>query len=252
MRTSPPSEQRLSLKEASGWFAAGWSFQEAMALLSDGAFKLFAYLCLQADRPRGRYTAPYKELAMSLGKSKRAMGGYIEELQQKGVCIISRGRNQYASSCFQITDDYWPYHRSQDAAPAMESTDGNPYISSIRKAFLSSRCSSGKFGPADMRTAKAFERRGVPLLVVLDAILVATCRKYISWLNGGMPATIGGLQYFESLIAEIQQQPLPEDYRQYLRLKNQQLAESWLLEAADPKTAPKRGYPDMGASEIVQ
>jgi hypothetical protein len=38
----------LCLKESSGWFVAGASFQRALRTLSDGAFKLFTYLCLEA------------------------------------------------------------------------------------------------------------------------------------------------------------------------------------------------------------
>lgn len=250
--TSVASGRRLGLKEPTGWFAAGRGFRQAMELLSDGAFRLFAYLCMEADRPSGKLQTSHKQLAGVLGKSKRAIGGYIEELQHKGVCLISRGRNQYASSCFQITDDYWPYHRLQDRVATMESPEDQHYVSSIREAFLGSGCTSGKFGPADLRAAKALQRRGIPLSVVLDAILVGTCRKYISWLNGGTLEPIAGLQYFDSLIAEVQQQSLADNYRQYLRIKNQQLVESWRRQSGSTKTAPERGYPDMGASEIVQ
>lgn len=46
---SPPRE-KLRLKEPTGWFAAGSGFQRAITELSDGAFKLFAYLCLLLRR----------------------------------------------------------------------------------------------------------------------------------------------------------------------------------------------------------
>ena len=41
------SAPRLVLKQSTGWFAAGWTFGEAMTVLSDAAFKLFAWLCLK-------------------------------------------------------------------------------------------------------------------------------------------------------------------------------------------------------------
>ena len=44
---------RLILKQPTGWFAAGREVAHAMTLLSDGAFKLYLHLCLQADRPGG-------------------------------------------------------------------------------------------------------------------------------------------------------------------------------------------------------
>ena len=44
----------MRLKQATGWFAAGDPMLDALHLLSDGAFKLFAYLALTADRQTGR------------------------------------------------------------------------------------------------------------------------------------------------------------------------------------------------------
>jgi len=70
------SENRSKLKLASGWFAAGVSFQRALNMLSDGAFKLFAYLSLQADRGTGCHQATQTELARVLGKSRRIIGTY--------------------------------------------------------------------------------------------------------------------------------------------------------------------------------
>ena len=61
--TLPPSNTGSKLKERAGWFAAGQSFRLALTTLSDGAFKLFAYLCLQADRRTGKFAASHSELA---------------------------------------------------------------------------------------------------------------------------------------------------------------------------------------------
>ena len=119
--TSLPSKnQRLSLKEATGWFAAGDSFRKALALLSDGAFRLFVYLSLEADRRTGCFRATHKELAAALGKSKRVMGTYVGELEAKGVCRVKRGRNQFAGTTFVMSDSYWPYHRIADSPESLE------------------------------------------------------------------------------------------------------------------------------------
>ena len=48
------STARLVLKQPTGWFAAGREVAQALALLSDGAFKLYIHLCLEADRHTGR------------------------------------------------------------------------------------------------------------------------------------------------------------------------------------------------------
>ena len=42
---------RLILKQPTGWFAAGREFAQALTLLSDGAFKLYVYICLNSQPP---------------------------------------------------------------------------------------------------------------------------------------------------------------------------------------------------------
>jgi len=42
------SNDTLVLKNPRGWLASGAEVQRAMDLLSDGAFRLFIYLCLNA------------------------------------------------------------------------------------------------------------------------------------------------------------------------------------------------------------
>jgi len=50
---------RLALKQQGGWFAAGTACRKASSLLSDGAFKLFFHLCLEADRRSGTLQATH-------------------------------------------------------------------------------------------------------------------------------------------------------------------------------------------------
>ena len=95
-------ENGSKLKISSGWFAAGVSFQRALTLLSDGAFKLFAHICLEADRGNGRFEASQTELARVLHKSRRIIGKYIAELEQEGICSIRSGSNQYSRNIFEI------------------------------------------------------------------------------------------------------------------------------------------------------
>jgi len=116
----PSTNERLRLKESTGWFAAGKAFRRALALLSDGAFRLFTYICLEADRRNGRIQATHKDLASTLGKSKRSIGTYIAELESKGICLLKPGKNQFAATVFEITDSYWPYHREADNSKSPE------------------------------------------------------------------------------------------------------------------------------------
>jgi hypothetical protein len=247
--TFTPKNERFQLKQSAGWFAAGDSFQTALSMLSDGAFKLFAYLCLGAERPTGRFQATHRELAAALGKSKRIIGSYVTELRQKEVCHVHSGKNQFAPTVYEISDSYWPYHRAESRA---EPTEQTTYIESVRKAFLALGCTSATFGAADIRAAKGMHRRAIPLSVVQDAMLLGACRKLLSLENETSSEPIGSLQYFAALIEEVSQQPLADDYRQYLHDKNQQLADS-RSQKLRVRQRPQNGrYHDMAGPEIVQ
>jgi len=164
-------------------------------------------------------------------------GKYIEELEDKEVCTIRSGTNQYARTCFEIRDEYWPYRRTQE----VEGADGpvrNAYVDAIKSSFVATGCTIGKFSARDAQLAQDLQQRGILLEIVQDAILMGAARKYISWLNGGAPQPIGSLVYFATLVSEIQERPLPADYREYLRKKVAQLAKTWAKESAK---GPKNG-----------
>jgi len=219
----PHCESRLRLKESVGWFVAGEGFRNAVGLLSDGAFKLFAYLSLQANRRTGCLAATHKELAAALGKSKRIIGSYVAELETKEVCRVRPGKNQFTATVYEISDRYWPYHR---ASSFPESPEIKAYVESVRECFEGLGCTSGKFGAAEIEAVKQLQRRAVPIGIVHDAMLLGACRKLDSWLNGGPTEPIRTMAYFEPLIAEVRAKPLPAGYSAYLRRKIRQLSKS--------------------------
>ncbi len=196
-----------------GWFVAGEGFRRALVLLSDGAFKLFNYLSLHADRRTGRLAATHKELAAALNKSKRIIGTYAAELESKEVCRIYPGKNQFAATVFEIRDLYWPYHRTSLPEPP----EAENYIETVRECFEGLGCTSGKLGAAGVATVRQLQRRSIPLQLILDAMLLGACRKVDSWLNGGPSDPIHSMSYFEPLIAELQATPLPAGYSEHLR-----------------------------------
>jgi hypothetical protein len=222
-----PRDKAPTLKESSGWFAAGNSFRRVLPLLSDGAFKMFAYICLEADRRTGRYQAGQTELAAALRKSRRIVGQYIRELERKGVCNVCDGKNQYARTCFEIRDEYWPYNRLTDESPQ------TAYVDLIKNSFISLGCTTGKFTARDTQIAEQFQRRHIPLELIQDALLMGACRKLISLLNGNSGEPIASLAYFEGLISEIRERPIPADYREYLRKKVEQLRITWAKTSAN-------------------
>ena len=105
----------MKLKEHSGWFAAGPRMLQALLLLSDGAFRLFAYLSLTADRSTGRLRVTQLELARILGKSRNSISSYMEELTQHDVCVIKAAPNQHQPGEIEIADAFWPYFKQADS-----------------------------------------------------------------------------------------------------------------------------------------
>ena len=219
----PSGNPQLTLKEPTGWFAAGTSFRLALTLLSDGAFKLFALIGVDANRKTGRFEATQKELAEALGKSKRIIGRYVAELETTGICHVRPARNQHTRTAFEVTEGFWPYHRIPSVS---EPSDVPGYIDSVRECYLSLGL-TGDFGQADWSLARKFYDYRIPLGVVRGALLLGACRKWLSRLNGQSAEPIGSLYYFLPLIAEVQREPLPRGYSNYLQHKLDSFTAAW-------------------------
>ena len=72
--------------------------------------------------------------------------------------------------------------------------------------------------PQDQRQARGWFDRGVPLTVVEAALLLASLRRIR--LPGAPPLPrIRSLAYFQPVIEELLENPVPEGYVQYLRVK---------------------------------
>lgn len=103
----------LRIKPGLRWFPVGTEWQTLLIQLSDGAFKLFVYLCLNAQQATGQLEFHQTDLARALGKSRRSISAYLQELQGRHVCRVDLGRNQYAGGTIQIDPQYWPYEPAQ-------------------------------------------------------------------------------------------------------------------------------------------
>lgn len=79
--------------------------------------------------------------------------------------------------------------------------------------------------PTDQIMARKLHQEAVPLPLVESALLLATLRRLAR--DVGLPPLpkIRSLAYFLPVIAEVQQQPLPAGYLDYLRLKVQRLSQ---------------------------
>lgn len=222
----------LQLKHSNGWFAAGSEWQQALDRLSDGAFKLFVFVSLQAERNSGRLAFRQGELARALGKSRRSIGTYLEELERSGVCRRSSAPNQHSDGILEVSEEYWPYQRHSNA-PAGENPQQLQYLEAIRTTLLDQPCARCALVTADRRLARQWHQQAIPITLVQQAILIGCGRKYVSWLNGQASAPIGSLHYFTDILQEIVQVGVSPEYCAFNRLQVQRLKQRWMTQGAD-------------------
>jgi hypothetical protein len=220
------STARLSLKQPTGWFAAGREVAQALALLSDGAFKLYIHLCLEAERHTGRTVIDVAALTRILRKDAESVDASLRELHFHKVCERRGNR-------IEICDRFWPYQKQAGGAVADAEAD---FIRQVREAFSKPACVRSVFTAADEKLALKLRHRGVDLERVRRAICLGCARKYVAMLNGQTRLPITSLAYFASLIDEVAQPDIPAGYWDHVRRKAEELEKRW-LQAARPAPA---------------
>jgi len=80
--------------------------------------------------------------------------------------------------------------------------------------------------PLDQSLARRLHKEAVPLPLVESALLLATLRRLARASDLPPLPGIRSLAYFLPVISELQQQPLPDGYLDYLRLKLRRLSQA--------------------------
>jgi hypothetical protein len=193
---------QLRLKQPTGWFAAGREVAQALNLLSDGAFKLFMWICLNADRGLGAMRVEPDEVARVLGKTEAEIHANLRDLFQAEIGQPTR------DGAIRIADRYWPYERRLTGQQGEKLAT---YISQLKRAFLERRCVRSAFTAADEKMATELFHTGVSIADVEHAILLGSFRKYVALINNGRGTPITSLRYFTTLFDEVKQD-LPPSY----------------------------------------
>jgi len=165
-----------------------------MTVLSDGAFKLYVFLCLRADRSSARLEVDQSNIAKCLAKSRRSVIAYFEELCQQGICEVAFATNQHTRGVVKICDAFWPYVIQM---PAGETEGAANYIKHLRMLLGTRSCVVHAFAPADEKLAHSLFFDHVPIEQIERAFLLGCTRKYVSWLNGQISGPIVSLGYFD-------------------------------------------------------
>lgn len=207
-----PSPVRL--KPTQGFFAAGSEMLEALQRLSDGAFKLFVYLCLNASRRTARLSLHSRNLARELSKSRRSILSYLQELQACGVCRVQPAANQHEFGEIEICDPFWPYEKLASSPADLEE---QRYVQQVKQWFLAYPVVRSSFTAADRQLATELYHQEIPLQQVQRAFLLGCARKYVAVLNGTGGAPITRLKYFQPLLQEVANLQVSPQYWTYLR-----------------------------------
>jgi hypothetical protein len=221
------STSRLILKQPTGWFAAGREVAQAMRLLSDGAFKLYLHLCLQAERHTGRVVLNAVEWTQALGKDPAWIEACLGELYRNHVCEGGGGG-------VEICDRFWPYEKQAGGVAVAPESE---FVRQVRAAFLKPACVRSVFTAADEKLALNLYRREVSLEQVRRAIWLGCARKYVAMLNGQTRQPITSLAYFASLIQEVSQPQIPASYWDHIRHRMEEMEKRWLQTANSPPAA---------------
>lgn len=223
--------ERLMLKRPSGWFAADQGFMEALELLSEGAFKLYVYTCLQADRHTGRILLEHARITRVLRQCPDRIVRHLNELTRCGVFHIDSGLHGGEVALIEIRDRFWPYRKQ--AAVIRPGSEQACFIGAVRDLFLAPACVRAVFTAADEAIASALYDRGVSVEQIRRAVLLGCARKYASMINGQTRMRISSLQYFVPLVDEVTASAIPESYWEPLRRKVEQMEQRWRLTAED-------------------
>jgi hypothetical protein len=100
------------------------------------------------------------------------------------------------------------------------------YVASVVTFYLEMPDTPMRVSVSDQWLARHFHEEGVPLETVEMALLLGSLRRLIRPADAPRLSPIRSLAYFRPVIEELCENPAPENYREYLRLKLRQAAKN--------------------------
>lgn len=106
----------------------------------------------------------------------------------------------------------------------MTAPDSATYVANVLMLYVDLPDTPLRATVQDHAVARTLHQKGVPLTVVEAALLLASLRRLSRPAELAPLSPIRSLAYFQPVITELQQQPLPNGYLDYLRLKLRNVA----------------------------
>ena len=96
---------------------------------------------------------------------------------------------------------------------------GPAYVAAVLMLYVDLPATPLRPTAQDQALARRLHEQGLPLSLVEAALLLGSLRRLIRSDDLPPLPRIRSLAYFQPVISELQQQPLPDGYLDYLRLK---------------------------------
>ncbi len=93
------------------------------------------------------------------------------------------------------------------------------YVAAVITLYMDMPDTPMRISASDQWLARHFYQDGVPMETVETALLLGSLRRLIRPADSPRLAPIRSLAYFRPVIEELQDNPAPENYREYLKMK---------------------------------
>jgi hypothetical protein len=100
------------------------------------------------------------------------------------------------------------------------------YVASVVTLYIEMPETPMRISASDQWLARSLHQDGIPLELIETALLLGSLRRLIRPDGAPRLAPIRSLAYFRPVIDELLENPAPENYRDYLRLKLRQAAKT--------------------------
>jgi hypothetical protein len=99
------------------------------------------------------------------------------------------------------------------------SADLEPYVARLLEMYRNTPGTLGRVRREDRRLAVDLHARGIPLITVESAFILATARRCLRAPDAPFLAPVRSLHYYIPVIDEVLANPLPDGYIDYLKAK---------------------------------
>jgi hypothetical protein len=118
-------------------------------------------------------------------------------------------------------------------------TNPTLYVSAVLTLYVDLPDTPLRSSVPDQRQARSWFDRGVPLLVIETALLLACLRRAARPSDVPALPPIRSLAYFQPIVEELLEHPAPGGYLEYLRLKLRSIVDN-----SDPAKVQKSTFSD--------